>query len=283
MFIAIRDPLVRYASKDLFEGLKLLNIKWLELYLTRELKFSDIVVKSIEKHSGRKFSLKNLEKTLEDKGIKICALLLESDFSSPDFEKEVEYILRACDIASILGVSVLRVDGPKTIIEGFDVEDYVKISLKILDKVLPVCSRYGISLGIENHGLITNNPEYLRKLFKETDEIVGLTLDTGNFYWYGLPLKEVYKIIKEFAPRVKHTHIKNAIARNDVKNVRRKPGEVKMAPLPRGDIDLTLVINIIKEAGYDWDLTIEDESLWQFKEKALEILREDIEFLKKLI
>ena len=38
---------------------------------------------------------------------------------------------------------------------------------------------------------------------------LGLTLDTGNFYWYGHPLSKVYELYEMFASRVFHTHCKS--------------------------------------------------------------------------
>ncbi len=116
---------------------------------------------------------------------------------------------------------------------------------------------------------------------------MGLTLDTGNFYWYGYPLQEVYKIILDFAPYVKHTHLKNVSYSEERRNVVRKPGEgwpKVAAPLYVGDINLERVVDMLNKAGYDKDLTIEDESLGNFpREQRAEILRKDIEFVKRLI
>ena len=33
-------------------------------------------------------------------------------------------------------------------------------------------------------------------------------MDTGNFYWRGYPLSEVYGILEVLAPFAKHTHLK---------------------------------------------------------------------------
>ena len=64
--------------------------------------------------------------------------------------------------------------------------------------------------GIENHGPFANDPGFLDRLL-ETDDAgrLGLTLDTGNYYWFGFPLDELYGLIEKYAPRVKHTHVKN--------------------------------------------------------------------------
>ncbi|MCD6166289.1 TIM barrel protein, partial [bacterium] len=64
--------------------------------------------------------------------------------------------------------------------------------------------------GMENHGEYSNNPEFLQTVFSALkDSRIGITLDSGNFYWYGFPLDEVYQLFTELAPHTKHTHIKN--------------------------------------------------------------------------
>jgi len=67
----------------------------------------------------------------------------------------------------------------------------------------------------------------------------------------------------------------------------RKPGEgwpASAATLYEGDIDHRRLVNALRHAGYDRDLTIEDESLSQFPpDQRLDILRKDIEFVKRLI
>ncbi|MEM2936088.1 MAG: sugar phosphate isomerase/epimerase, partial [Candidatus Bathyarchaeia archaeon] len=140
-----------------------------------------------------------------------------------------------------------------------------------------------ISLAVENHGVIANRREFLRGLLKEVgSDNLGLTLDTGNFYWFGYPVQEVYDIIQEFAGHVKHTHIKNATT--EWKNERRKPAEVIMAPLYEGDLNLKLIVDALKRTGYDHDLTIEDESLGRFPlEERRKILKKDADFLRSLL
>ncbi|MGC8976364.1 MAG: sugar phosphate isomerase/epimerase family protein [Candidatus Ratteibacteria bacterium] len=111
-------------------------------------------------------------------------------------------------------------------------------------------------------------------------------MDTGNFYWFGYPLNEVYKIIQEFAPYVRHVHLKNLNFSPSERNKKRRPGlhwPESAAPIYEGNVDHQHIINILKSSGYDGDLTIEDESLSKFpKEKWIKIIKKDIDFIKSL-
>ncbi|RLE80472.1 MAG: hypothetical protein DRJ51_05765 [Thermoprotei archaeon] len=290
MFVALRDLIIKHANyPNLFKALEELGANILEIRVERDLRPVEYVSGSLRESFG--ISIREVEdwksfgKCLEDHGYGVCALLSATNFSSEDLESEAKYLAGVCKVAYALGVRVVRVDGPKGIIEGYGVEDYVNRTLRGLEGVFKICKDLDIVLAIENHGLITNQIEYLRGVLEATDErYFGITLDTGNFYWYGYPLDEVYEMYRELAPRVRHTHIKNACAPRGKENVRRKPREVTMAPLYEGDIDLKLLARILKEAGYDYDLTVEDESLGRYStDDRKRILARDVAFLKGLL
>ena len=114
---------------------------------------------------------------------------------------------------------------------------------------------------------------------------LGLTLDTGNFYWFGHPLSKVYELYETFAPRVFHTHCKS-IRYPEAEREKQRPigweyGKYD-CPIYEGDIDFRRVVKILSAAGYANDLCVEDESLG--KSPAAErraILAKEIRHLKE--
>jgi sugar phosphate isomerase/epimerase len=61
-------------------------------------------------------------------------------------------------------------------------------------------------------------------------------------------------------------------------------GRLRQPPCMRGDIDHRRIVDALRHAGYERDLTIEDEFLGQFpSDQRVRILRKDIEFVKRLI
>ncbi|MCD6444652.1 sugar phosphate isomerase/epimerase [Candidatus Bathyarchaeota archaeon] len=284
MFLSIRDVILRYAGYgSLSEGLKSLGIDSFELYVGRDLKTRPI--------DGERFNLASrdeaarLKRSLEVRGFRVCALLLANDFSSPDLKQEIVYVKTGLEAAYRLEVRVVRINALMREIQGYGLEEYVDRTVEALEPCIRLCKETGVSLAVENHGVVANRVEFLKALFDRfPDGHLGLTLDTGNFYWFGYPLSRLYEIYETLAPYVKHTHMKNAAAKPGKKDVVRKPREVEMTPLYEGDIALDRVIEILGKTGYDYDLTIEDESLDRFKpEERMTILRKDVEYLKCLL
>ena len=106
-------------------------------------------------------------------------------------------------------------------------------------------------------------------------------MDTGNFYWRGYPLSEVYGILRILAPYTKHTHLKNIKYPEDQREITREAGweyGTYVSPLDEGDIDHAKVLELLAEAGYDEDICIEDESLGHCKtpEERIAVLERDV-------
>jgi sugar phosphate isomerase/epimerase len=133
-----------------------------------------------------------------------------------------------------------------------------------------------------------NRPEFLQAVFEAVSSPrLGLTLDTGNFYWFGHPLSRVYEIMRQFAPKVKHTHVKNIAYPPEMREQQRPIGYEYgryVCPIYEGDINHSIVVEILREAGYNGDLCIEDESLGKFApDERRSVLQRDAEHLKALI
>ena len=140
-------------------------------------------------------------------------------------------------------------------------------------------------IGIENHGRVFNDPDVLDGLLKQIpDERFGLTLDTGNFYWWGHPASEVYELVAKYAPRAKHTHIKNINYPPALAQGRREIGyeyKTYCCPLDEGNLDLRRIVSELQNAGYARDLCVEDESLFKFAPAdRAHVLRREVEALR---
>ena len=283
MFIAIRDVFLtpKYGFTDIFEGLRELKLDHIELHVDRNL---NTILGSVSDDQ----SLSKVKRALKSNDVKVCAILLDNDFSAQNVNSEIKYIVRGCEIAYELECSVVRINAFMRPIPTYSMSDYVNRTAEYVKECLSLTRGYDVSLAMENHGYIANDREFIRDVLKEvSSDRFGLTLDTGNFYWYGYPLSELYEIYKEFAPYVKHTHIKNYIVEEKYREIRRLGlgiGRIHGAPLYEGDIDLKKVIEILKKAGYDYDLTVEDESLYRFDSKLWkEIIKNDIKHLKFIL
>jgi len=279
MFVAIRDAFLTpmYGFRNIDDGLKELGLKHIELHIDRNMN-------TILGNISDKTSLSKVKNFLVSNDIEVCAVLLDNDFAG-DAASEIKYIAKACEVAHELNCSVVRINAFMRVIHPFTMKEYVDKTVEYVRRCLDFTKDYNVSFAMENHGYISNDRDFIREVVDEvSSERFGLTLDTGNFYWYGYPLNELYDIYREIAPHVKHTHIKNFVVEEGFKEKRRLGlgvGRIQGAPLYEGDINIKEVVKILHSAGYNYDLTLEDESLYRFDNKLWkEVIKKDIEHLK---
>ncbi len=293
MFVAIRDFTIHWLGYgDLFEGLQDLELTDFELFVSRDLKESAYQDMGYTTNLSFDFSsdenIRSVRDRLVGAGVSPCAILVENDFGRPDLKAEEKWVVDACSVAAKLGVKAVRINSvmrpQETVLEA----EYAEISTSAIKSILRQTEGLGVDLALENHGVMGNRREFIRRLFDDVgSDRLGLTFDTGNFYWFGYPLEEVYEIIEEFGPRVKHCHVKNLKFSDAERQSRREPGYLwpdSAATIYDGDIDHGRIARILKSSGYDGDLTIEDESLGQFsKDECVDVIKKDIAFMKSLV
>lgn len=289
MFVSIRDAVVRHGGYDnVLDGLRALDLNAVEIHVQRDLTVTALT-NSRQRHNLRTpDGVRALEQEAMQHGIHISAFLLANDFGKPDAEEQEAWMTQAVKVASQLGVPAVRVDA---VISGWDalgVNGAARLFADHIQRVLDLTDDTDVRLGIENHGSLGNRPEFLRAVLDAVSSPrLGLTLDTGNFYWFGHPLSRVYDIQRQFASSVKHTHVKNIRYPEDLRERQRPIGYEYgkfVCPIPDGDIDHAVVVDILRQGGYDGDLCIEDESLGKFAvEERRQILKRDAEHLKALV
>jgi len=289
MFVSIRDDVVLHGGfPSVVDGLRFLGIDAVEVSVGR-----DFAVRSLTNPS-QKFDIRSdgdlstLEREISQNGVRICAFLLGNDFGREDAKEQTEWMIETVKVAHQLGISAVRVDAIVSGWEAMGVDKAVRLFAEHIRKVLDETENTDVHLGIENHGSLGNQPEFLQAVFEAVSSPrLGLTLDSGNFYWFGHPLSRVYEIMRQFAAMVKHTHIKNISYPQELREQRRPIGYEYgkyVCPIPEGDIDHKVVVSILKEAGYAGDLCIEDESLGKFTpDERRNVLKKDAQYLKSLV
>jgi sugar phosphate isomerase/epimerase len=214
----------------------------------------------------------------------ITALCMANRFDArPEFE--LEWATKTAKAAKALGAKAIRIDvWPQKI----PAEKFLAFATETMKKLIEATESTGVAFGIENHGGTTNDPKFLTPLFEGVGSPrLGLTLDTGNFYWFGHPLSKVHEFFEAFASRVFHTHCKS-IRFPESEREKKRPMGWKYAqytcPVDEGDIDFRRLVAILKKAGYANDLCVEDESLGKYPaSKQSEIVARELRFLKCLL
>ncbi len=228
--------------------------------------------------------VKALRDMLGEKKKRISAFCLHNAYDQRT-DAEVELTIKTAKVAAEMGVPAIRLDIVPHKIK--DPDEFLRFAVGIARRILDGTKDLPVRFGVENHGGTTNKPEFLRKLFDGAgSKRFGLTLDTGNFYWFGHPLSKLYEIYAEFAPWACHTHCKS-IRYPEADRERQRPVgweyDKHCCPIYEGDIDFKRVAGILRKAGYEGDLCVEDESLDRFpKEQHATILRKEADLLRSL-
>ena len=287
--IAVRDQIIPLgAGQSVFDALQILQVSAIEILVDINcfvpyLRTADAAALSLADDRGAA----EVKRRLDEAQVRVAALLVASDLAGDNAEAHVEWATQVARAARKLGAPVVRVDS-WTAKQSLSSEQVCQCLIERLGELLARTADTGVDLGIENHGPFSNDEQFLDRVFDAiTDPRLGLTLDTGNFYWWGHALADVYRLIEKYAPRAKHTHIKNINYPPAVAQQKREIGfEYKQysCPLGEGNIDLKRVVALLESGGYRRDFCIEDESLLRIPEAdRLGVLRKDVQALTQAL
>ena len=279
---ACRDDHVRLVDKkNSWEWLAEIGANAVEVTIRDDLSLPWLL------HPDRKYSaatddgIEALAADLKAAGKRISAFCMYNHFEDrPAFE--VECGTRVARAAKALGVKAVRID---VVPHKLSADAFLELAVKTLASLIEATEGTGVAFAIENHGKTTNDPAFLKPLLDRVgSKRLGVTLDTGNFYWFGHPLSRVYELYEMFAPSVRHTHCKSIRFPETEREKRRPMGweySKYNCPLYEGDIDFRRVLKILRAAGYSNDLCIEDESLGRFPAAERDaVLAKEIRYLK---
>lgn len=287
MYLSIRDAMFEPFDTPL-DGVKHLNVRSVEIELTRA--FEVPAMDSREKITLKDHqAVAEYRKHLDSMGIHGCSFLTACDFSVGDPVENAQWISRALEYADIMGMKNIRIDSYMSREMELDFGERVRIFAEGLKGALDGADTDNVEMGIENHGFQGNNLTFLLLVFKQVgSERLGMTMDTGNFYWRGYPLSEVYGILELLAPYTKHTHLKNINYPADTREKIREGGweyVQYVSPIEEGDIDHGRVIKLLHSFGYQGDICIEDESLMKFSnnDEKIKVLERDVAHVQACI
>ena len=273
MIVSVRDEILMvggYAS--IAEGLKDIGLSAIETAVAR-----DSSVRAITPTETKPRLFLNSDEDVDlyaeqlaSTHTRLTSFLIPNNFGTKELDAEVAWVIRVVQMAEKLNAGAVRIDSAMEGGRQLPVKTRQEIFTRCLKKV--IAETNGVDLGIENHGVEGNDPEFLLGLIHMVgSKRLGITMDMGNFYWAGYPIDELYTILQRLAPYTKHTHVKNIAYPADMRNQRRQPGYEYgkyQCPIPDGDIDIKRVIGFLRAAGYHRDICIEDESLGKYEESV---------------
>lgn len=282
--VATRDAMLRHVGKpDCWSAAKAVGIEGMEAIITEELALPGLFHPEVKYTAATQEGLDRLAADLRAAGQKLTALCTFNRLDDRP-EMEIAWCGKVARIAKTLGTAVVRID---VVPHKMQRADFLPFAVKTLRKILADTEATGVRFAIENHGSVTNDPEFLTPLFDGVgSNRLGLTLDTGNFYWFGHPLSKLYTLFETYASRVFHTHCKG-IHYPEADRERKRPMGWKydehQSPIYEADVDFARVTAILDKAGYAGDLCVENEALGRLsKEQAAATLSREVSLLKDL-
>ncbi|UCC96340.1 MAG: sugar phosphate isomerase/epimerase [Phycisphaerales bacterium] len=281
---ACRDNLLKITGKpDCWSAMKALGVTGVEVEVDSSLVCPGLWGPDETYSLATASELNAVKNRFLKEGLVITGFLMRNRFDER-LDEELKWTRKLVRAAEELDVKAIRIDVVSRRTRG---DAFFAFAVKVCKQLCDIAEGTSVCYGIENHGSVTNDPEFLQKLFDAVDSPhLGLTLDTANFYWYGHPLDELYKDFERFAPKVFHTHCKSIRYPEDKKNVRRPMGweySKYACPIYEGDIDFHKVAAILRKVNYQGDLCLEDESIGKYpKAEQTEVLKKEIALLKNL-
>jgi sugar phosphate isomerase/epimerase len=182
----------------------------------------------------------------EERGIGVSAYASGNDFVYLDEDAvrhQVERMDRISKIARILGTKILRTEGGSRKDEVPREREGEAIG-ECLKRCLDFAEREDVTLAVDNHGHVTNDPDTLLTALKAADSPrAGTNLDTANYRWSGHSVEKCREIYDAVAPYARHTHLKDCTGTQpDGTYIGTVHGE--------GEVDLIHAVAALDRQGY---------------------------------
>jgi len=263
--VTCRDVLFKETGQpDCWAAMALLGIDGAEVDVNPEMECNSLSWPAKKYSLATEDGIKQVKDAFAEHRRTIAAFCMHNRLDER-LEQEVEWTRKLVKACGALGVSVIRID---VVPRKTKPEEFLPFAIQACRRLCAVAEGTPVRFGIENHGKITNDPEFLDRLFDGVGSTkLGLTMDFLNFYWFGHPLESLYGIYEKFAPRAFHTHCKSVRYPEDQRNVRRTMGweyGKYSAPIYEGDIDYRRVAALLRKTGYAGVLCLENECLRKF-------------------
>jgi sugar phosphate isomerase/epimerase len=283
--VSCRDLVLKDVGKpDCWSAIQELGVGGVELALNDDLGCFNLFHPQKQYTLGTPDGVKQLQDDLAANHAVVTAVGFFNRGSEWRIKRDLAVSRQLVPVLQQMGVKVIRIDVQARKITG---EEFLPSAIQTCKQFCQIAEGTEVIFGVENHSKNTNDPAFLGKLFEGVNsKHIGLTLDANNFYWFGWPLRDVYRYSETFAPRVVHTHCKSVSYPPSQRNVRRQPDKSYLqhsVPIYAGDIDYRRVAAILHRANYQNDLCLENECLHHFPpQQHLGILKKEIALLKSL-
>jgi sugar phosphate isomerase/epimerase len=203
-----------------------------------------------------------------DTGVTLSNLVVPGDLlgSPEEVAATKDRLKRHIDLAAELGIGLFRHDVAKWAHRAKDVAEFESLLPRMVEaskEIAQYAAQYGIVSSVENHGLLMNGSERVRRLIHLVDEPnFKTTLDVGNFM--SVDENPVVSVAAN-APYASIVHLKDFYIRRTNPGVgwTHTPGGNYLlgSIVGFGDLDMYSIVGGILDAGYDGFVSIEFEGI----------------------
>ena len=216
-----------------------------------------------------------IRKLVESKGMPVSQI----DSASPMMGnmgtmRGVLYTQQAIRFASDLGAKKVDTTDSAIVEDGMTKDEAFKIAVKNYTELLKWAEDYKIIVNVETHGALTNDVEFMVKLFSHFEsEYLGFCLDTGNTYISGQVPLEVLKPLRKY---LTHCHLKDVTAELAAAVRGEETGIAMSEAYVGGGVNadnIKKVIEYLNETKWDGDVSVETTGTDENMQKSVEWLR----------
>ena len=153
------------------------------------------------------------------------------------------------EVSKFLGSKVLRIgwDMDRDT-DAAGLERQVQKGIETIGALMPTAHEYGVHVAIENGKL--NDVYEVKKIIEGVnDPFFGCALDTCNSTCFMTPTETV---VRTLAPYAKTVHFKDYVVSLDPRG-----DVITGVPLGQGYVDFPLMLDILKQNGYDGNIFLE--------------------------
>ncbi|MFI6228483.1 sugar phosphate isomerase/epimerase family protein [Micromonospora echinospora] len=201
-----------------------------------------------------------------DQGVTLSNLVVPADLLGEDAPRHMARVKRHLEVAAELGIGLFRHDVSRWAHRAKDIAEFEALMPRMVEACQEIArhaAQYGITTSVENHGLLMNGGERVRRLIHLVDEPnFKTTLDVGNFM--SVDDNPVVSVA-ENARYASIVHLKDFYVRQQYPGAgwHHTPGGMYLlgSIVGYGDLDMRRIVQGIVAAGYDGFISIEFEGI----------------------
>lgn len=210
--------------------------------------------------------VQEIKKRAEDRGVVLSNLVVPADLLGENASKDMDRLKRHLDVAAELGIKLFRHDVARWAHKAKDVAEFEELMPRMVEaskEIAQYAAQYGITTSVENHGLLMNGSERVRRLIYLVDEPnFKTTLDVGNFMSVD---ENPVVAVAQNAPYASIVHLKDFYVRSQFPGDgwHHTPGGTYLlgAIVGYGDLDMRRIVAGILDSGYSGFISIEFEGI----------------------